>query len=94
VNLIFGAVIDENMGDAIRITVIATGFERNMPAVHQMTRQVERRLPTQQPVRQAVMAEPVRPEAPVRQPNSNSGGGGNPFRIDDLDIPTFLRKRK
>ncbi len=27
VNLIFGAVIDENMGDAIRITVIATGFD-------------------------------------------------------------------
>src|SRR5215813_5091234 len=28
VNLIFGAVIDENMRDQIRITVIATGFER------------------------------------------------------------------
>src|SRR5574342_280850 len=29
VNLIFGAVIDPNMGDEIRITVIATGFERS-----------------------------------------------------------------
>jgi cell division protein FtsZ len=28
VNLIFGAVVDENMGDNIRITVIATGFDR------------------------------------------------------------------
>ena len=28
VNLIFGAVIDENMGDEVRITVIATGFDR------------------------------------------------------------------
>src|SRR5512139_888829 len=28
VNLIFGAVIDQNMKDEIRITVIATGFER------------------------------------------------------------------
>lgn len=28
VNLIFGAVIDENMGDNLRITVIATGFDR------------------------------------------------------------------
>ena len=27
VNLIFGAVIDEAMGDEIRITVIATGFD-------------------------------------------------------------------
>ncbi|NJL95274.1 MAG: cell division protein FtsZ [Anaerolineae bacterium] len=29
VNLIFGAVIDENMHDEVRITVIATGFEQN-----------------------------------------------------------------
>jgi cell division protein FtsZ len=29
VNLIFGAVIDENMADEIRITVIATGFDHN-----------------------------------------------------------------
>ena len=31
VNLIFGAVIDENMGDEIRITVIATGFDHDHP---------------------------------------------------------------
>lgn len=30
-NIIFGAVIDENMGDEIAITVIATGFEQEMP---------------------------------------------------------------
>jgi cell division protein FtsZ len=29
VNLIFGAVIDDNMGDEVRITVIATGFEQD-----------------------------------------------------------------
>ena len=28
VNLIFGAVLDPNMGDEIRVTVIATGFDR------------------------------------------------------------------
>jgi cell division protein FtsZ len=31
-NIIFGAVIDEHMGDALRITVIATGFDQHMPA--------------------------------------------------------------
>ncbi len=31
VNLIFGAVIDENMNDEIRITVIATGFDSAEP---------------------------------------------------------------
>jgi cell division protein FtsZ len=31
-NIIFGAVIDGNMGDALRITVIATGFDQHVPA--------------------------------------------------------------
>ncbi len=31
VNLIFGAVIDENLKDEIRITVIATGFDQGTP---------------------------------------------------------------
>jgi cell division protein FtsZ len=31
VNLIFGAVVDEEMGDEIRITVIATGFDQTEP---------------------------------------------------------------
>ncbi len=31
-NIIFGAVIDENMGDLLRITVIATGFDHHAPA--------------------------------------------------------------
>jgi cell division protein FtsZ len=89
VNLIFGAVIDETMDDEIRITVIATGFERAVPAMHQMTRQVERRLPTRPPVRDGQMA-PVeaRTEAPRSNPQRESQ-----FRMDELDIPTFLRKR-
>jgi cell division protein FtsZ len=28
-NIIFGAVIDENMGDEVRVTVIATGFDKD-----------------------------------------------------------------
>src|SRR5438045_1925058 len=30
-NIIFGAVIDETMGDEVRVTVIATGFDRGRP---------------------------------------------------------------
>ncbi len=33
VNLIFGAVVDEEMGDEVRITVIATGFDSQVPRV-------------------------------------------------------------
>jgi cell division protein FtsZ len=31
-NIIFGAVLDERMGDEVKITVIATGFREQMPA--------------------------------------------------------------
>jgi len=34
-NIIFGAVIDENIKDEIRITVIATGFEANKASIKQ-----------------------------------------------------------
>ncbi len=37
VNLIFGAVIDQHMGDAMRITVIATGFERPAPQARRVS---------------------------------------------------------
>jgi cell division protein FtsZ len=36
VNIIFGAQIDPNMGDEIRITVIATGFEQSRVAARKM----------------------------------------------------------
>jgi cell division protein FtsZ len=47
-NIIFGAVIDPNLGEAIRITVIATGFDQHIPAEEELgeaikTHQVGRR---------------------------------------------------
>jgi cell division protein FtsZ len=39
VNLIFGAVVDENMKDEIRITVIATGFDQPTPIAIRPTAQ-------------------------------------------------------
>ncbi len=33
-NIIFGAVVDDAMGEHVRVTVIATGFERGAPTVH------------------------------------------------------------
>src|ERR687892_1403971 len=31
-NIIFGAVIDEGLSDEVRVTVIATGFDRALPS--------------------------------------------------------------
>ncbi len=99
VNLLFGAVIDPQMGDEVRITVIATGFDRSIPAVHRMTtsaasRQVERRPTTPaRPVREQESVSVGRAEAPRPQP-ADSQRQSSSFRIDDLDIPAFLRKRR
>jgi cell division protein FtsZ len=90
VNLIFGAVIDPNLADEIRVTVIATGFERTgMPR-----RTIERpksaaRSAAQQPVPvyadQAHAASARQSDMTEFQPRS--------FNTDDLDIPAFLRRR-
>lgn len=94
VNLIFGAVIDENMEDDIRITVIATGFEHGMPLVRPLTRSVSqpnpKEMPSQAPVRESV---PV--GAPAKRSTSESSNAAQAdYRINDLDIPAFLRKRR
>jgi cell division protein FtsZ len=80
VNLIFGAVIDPNMGDEIRVTVIATGFERTGMPRNIMERSVPRQesMPTQQ-------AEPPAASKDEFVPRS--------LNTEDLDIPTFLRNR-
>jgi len=81
VNLIFGAVIDPSMKDDVRITVIATGFERTgMP----------RRLMEQQPLIEP-REQPVNVTATVSQPAREFQPRA--FNTEDLDIPTFLRNR-
>ena len=90
-NMIFGAVIDENMGDAMRITVIATGFEREMSR-----RQVFQRYsrPGSQTggvsQRQAAPQQPAaaQPAQPRREEPSRAK-----FSPQDLEIPAFLRRR-
>lgn len=83
-NLIFGAVIDEEMEDEIRITVVATGFER-APARRQVMQQYSRSprasssskggdKPTKPPVRESSQQQPK-------------------FTPNTLDIPAFLRRR-
>ena len=89
VNMIFGAVIDPEMGDEIRITVIATGFERTgMP--RRITPRPGTRTLDGHPI--AHPLETVSVEAQVGQ--SNSEFKPQAFNLDNLDIPTFLRNRK
>jgi cell division protein FtsZ len=80
VNLIFGAVIDPTLRDEVRITVIATGFERTG---------VPRRIV--EPVVSESRPSPMPAPIPVSQPARDFQPRA--FNTEDLDIPTFLRNR-
>jgi cell division protein FtsZ len=78
-NIIFGAVIDDAMRDQMRITVIATGFDRESVAVaaagstSSLPATVPRTIP--------------RPLDDLPLPMMSNA------RADDLDVPTFIRKK-
>ncbi len=92
VNMIFGAVIDEGMGDAVRMTVIATGFEHNTPTVRDITRQsLTKGVTAKRPLRAPASTQPAQQR--VTRPQQPVSEQGN-YRVSDLDIPAFLRKKK
>ena len=81
VNIIFGAVIDDQMEDEIQITVIATGFGQSTPA---RTMMAPASVAATRPAAQApatVAAETESVDFPVQV-----------FDPDDFNIPTFMRK--
>jgi cell division protein FtsZ len=84
-NMIFGAVVDENMGDSIRITVIATGFEPS-PLRRQMLSSAVRSEPSRLPAGSTnpVMEQPKREnKKPAQEPvlmQTGNGANSNPKR--------------
>jgi cell division protein FtsZ len=98
-NIIFGAVIDDALGDEVRVTVIGAGFDGGAPATKRYEPRRQVAAPEPEPVRErayepepaAVRAEPryaPTAPAPVAQPE-------RPRRTvvfeDDLDVPDFLK---
>ena len=96
VNMIFGAVIDPELGDEVRVTVIATGFERSG-----VPRRVLERLPrgSEKPVSVsntpfARPSESVNANAETRSSADVKSQPAPSINNDDLDVPTFLRNRR
>ena len=75
-NIIFGATIDDSMGEEMRVTVIAAGFGGTID-----------RGRVQAPATE-IGAEGDGPVSPEGPPVDGSADGGDPF---DVDIPDFLR---
>jgi cell division protein FtsZ len=94
-NIIFGAVMDEAMKDAVKITVIAAGFKEAVrkpmaqkPAFLPKTWKAGREVPQQQELPQA----PPTPNI-VHQVQQNVRDVAPEVQKDDLDVPTFLRRQ-
>ncbi len=102
VNMIFGAVLDPDMGDEIRVTVIATGFERSgVPrrALERLPR-TEKAGPASTLYSSAGSTPFIRPTdsvsvgADVKHTESRPAESTPSINSEDLDIPTFLRNRR
>jgi cell division protein FtsZ len=95
VNLIFGAVIDENMGENLRITVIATGFEGTSISAKATKAEARQNDYAKQRPLPRMMNKDEYENEQVRVEGKSSNSYEFPTRIntDDLDVPAFLRKR-
>ncbi len=91
-NIIFGTVVDESLGDQVRITVIATGFSDS-----NVNRQDELFAAQQSQSKAAASTEPQR-TAPATSPaqaapTHNVGGTELPnFGNDQFELPDFLKR--
>jgi cell division protein FtsZ len=106
-NIIFGAVHDESMGDAVKVTVIATGIKsekfsvRPASSLSPAIRTAQQTLKTVMAKKEKQAAEIPPPPAPVIIPPPVVVPAPTPVPIpaellpeDDLDVPAFIRRRK
>ncbi|MDD3521212.1 MAG: cell division protein FtsZ [Actinomycetota bacterium] len=94
-NIIFGAVIDENMKEKIKVTIIATGFKdknfesRQKQEKQQEIKKEEEALENKKEEKKDTERESIFPELKESTKGIKFGE-----EEDILDIPTFLRKDK
>ncbi len=90
-NVVFGIVIDPELGDKIKVTVIATGFDATRREKDSILGNKALDLDT---ILSRNFEKPTflrRKRPPTR--GANNSGNGNMLE-DELDIPTFLRARR
>ena len=92
-NVIFGAVIKDDLTDQVRITVIATGFDETRSRLAQMSK------PSISPI-QGVVSEQINGKTSKNEetdrrnepPEDNVGGSDEDIFGEKFEIPAFLRK--
>jgi cell division protein FtsZ len=87
--IIFGAVIDEEMDEEIKITVIATGFEDNYKRPEIASTRIEE--PVAAPAPAPEVRRPIYTPKPAEdEPDMDKAPAGDQ---DELEIPAFIRKK-
>jgi len=87
-NIIFGAVHDESMGEAVKVTVIATGIKSEKLGIKPLPGLSPALRTAQQSLRN-VMAK--KEKLPVEAPPPTVT---TEIQEDDLEVPAFIRRRK
>jgi cell division protein FtsZ len=94
-NIIFGAVIDDTLGDEVRVTVIAAGFDGGEPTIRPATDKRSNFVEAPLPVPVAASADAgdaPQPEGWAREPEVPVVASIEDYEDDsDLDIPDFLK---
>ena len=94
----FGVVLNEAMQDEVKITVIATGFERDhLPELNRKTEPAVATAPLQPmpapaPAPRAPEPEPVVETSPLFQPEEPEAPVMPEPAVADIDIPAYLRR--
>jgi len=89
-NIIFGTVVDDSMGDEIRITVIATGFKESGKKKHDIPDMLQLDGHKKEDLSQPTF---IRKERTADTPNVVRMGLIDDSAEGDFEIPTFLRKQ-
>ena len=82
-NILFGAVIDENMGSNVKVTVIATGFEPTAP--------LQSRVEIYPGASRSATSDAGHFYRPGSQEENVASHALDASAEEDLDVPTFLR---
>ena len=89
-NVIYGIVTDEAMGNAVKVTVIATGFNRGPRKAIPTPVDLANYMNTPQSQAAATNAGAAGGDFYRKTPNAKAAAGGSRF---DLDVPAFLRRK-
>ena len=90
-NIIFGAVIDDALGDEVRVTVIAAGFDGGSPTYKKMEPRRAEEIRSSLPPSGHGRGWAATPPASSHGPSTANGGPRRADFDDDLDVPDFLK---